>query len=136
MALYYFVPALRIVLGSFFIATGAIKFMDLKAFSRIVESYGVLPRSLARISGYVHPFAEFFIGWWVLYGQPLFWAGFAASIMMLTADIMVLAALKKKKKLENCGCYGVAVPVPLDWRKFWHNMIWTGLCLMLMLAAI
>lgn len=133
---YLFVPFLRIVLGLFFMVSGALKFPNLKKFSVIVASYGVLPRKFVKPLAYAQPFIEFLIGFWVLSGFYLFFAAIAGLIMMLVADFFVLFALLNKKKIDNCGCYGVAVKVPLSWNKFAKNIFWILLFAVLAVLAL
>ena len=131
----YFIPALRIILGILFIITSAIKFPNLKGFSVIVASYNLLPRKLVKPAAYAQPIIEFAIGWWILSGQYLLYAAIAGLLMMIVANIFIINGLMQKKKMENCGCYGVAIKVPLTWKKLVENIIWTVLLIVLILAA-
>ncbi|MBI4146407.1 DoxX family membrane protein [Candidatus Woesearchaeota archaeon] len=133
--LLYLIPGLRIVLGLLLVITGALKIPNLKGFSVIVASYGLLPRKLVKPLAYVQPFAEFVVGVWVLSGQYLFFASIAGLLLMLAADIFVLSALLKRKKLDNCGCYGIAFKIPLSWKKFIENLVWTGLFVLLLIGV-
>lgn len=136
MNLIYIIPALRIVLGLLLIITGFLKVPNLRAFSVIVASYGILPRKWVKPLAYTQPFIEVIIGSWVLSGQQLFWAGLAGMSLMAVATLFVLFALIKKKKMDNCGCYGVAVKIPLTWKKFWENIIWVALFALLAFASL
>lgn len=135
MNLIYIVPALRIVLGLLLIITGFLKVPNLRAFSVIVASYGVLPRSLIKPLAYAQPFIEIIIGSWVLSGEYLYQGALAGLGLMAVATLFVLSALIRKKKMDNCGCYGVAVKVPLSWRKFGENIVWMFLFALLAFAA-
>src|SRR5574341_625795 len=132
MDLLFLIPALRIILGILFIITGALKFPNLKGFSVIVASYGLLPRQLVKPAAYAQPVIEFIVGWWILSGKGLFYSATAGLILMIVANIFVASGLIQKKKMENCGCYGVAIKVPLTWKKFAENIIWTILFIVLM----
>ncbi len=135
MVLLYFIPALRIVLGILFVITGALKFPNLKGFSIIVASYGILPRWAVKPAAYAQPIIEFIVGWWILSGKQLYYAAIAGLLLMLVADVFVAIALIKKKKMENCGCYGTAIKVPLSWKKLAENIVWTALFVILIIAA-
>lgn len=136
MVLLYFVPALRIVLGVLFIVVSALKFPNLKGFSLIVASYGILPRSLVKPAAYTLPFLEFAVGWWVLSGKFLFYSASAGLFLMLVADFFVIKGFLNKKKLENCGCYGADIKVPLSWGKIVENVVWTILFILLIIASM
>jgi uncharacterized membrane protein YphA (DoxX/SURF4 family) len=135
MDILYFIPALRIILGLLYIITAALKFPNLKGFSIIVASYGIVPRKLVKPMAYAQPVIEFLIGWWILSGKYLFYSAIAGTLLMIVANIFVLSALINKKKMENCGCYGAGIKIPLSWKKFWENLIWTALFAVLIIAA-
>jgi len=135
MQLIYLIPGLRVILGILFILTGALKFPNLKGFSVIVASYNVLPRQLVKPAAYAQPVIEFAIGWWVLSGKYLVYSAIAGLLMMIVANVFIIRGLLMKKKMENCGCYGTAVKVPLNWKKLAENIIWTVLFILLILAG-
>lgn len=135
MELIYFIPALRIILGILFIISGALKFPNLKGFSVIVASYNLLPRPLVKPVAYTQPFIEFIIGWWILSGRYLQYAAWAGLALILLANIFVIKGYLTKKKMANCGCYGTAIKIPLDWKKLVENGIWTVLFVVLVIAA-
>ena len=135
MAIEYFIPALRIILGLLYIITGAIKFPNLKGFSIIVASYGIVPRKLVKPAAYAQPIIEFAVGLWILSGKYLFYAAIAGLLLMIVANVFVLSALIKKKKMENCGCYGAGIKIPLSWKKFIENLVWTALFIVLAIAV-
>ena len=136
MVFAYFIPALRIILGVLFIVTAALKFPNLKGFSVIVAAYGMLPRWLVKPAAYLLPFVEFIVGWWILSGKYLFYSAGIGLALMILADIFVIKALVHKKKMANCGCYGVAIKVPLTWKKLVENLIWTALFIILLFGAL
>ena len=136
MVLEYLTPTLRIILGLFYAITGAMKLLNLKGFSIIVATYGILPRKLVKPSAYAQPIIEFAIGLWILSGKRLFYAAIAGLLMIIIANFFVLTALVKKKKIQNCGCYGVNIKVPLTWKKFLENIIWTALFILLSIATM
>jgi len=135
MAIEYFTPSLRIVLGLLFIITSALKFPNLKGFSAIVASYGLLPRQLVKPAAYIQPFIEFIVGWWILSGKQLFYGAIAGLLLMIAANVFVIKGLMNKKKMENCGCYGASIKVPLTWKKAVENLFWTALLIILAIAS-
>jgi hypothetical protein len=114
---------------------GVLKLPNLKGFSIIVASYGLLPRRLVKPAAYTLPFIEFFVGWWILSGKYLVYGAIAGLLLMLAANVFVLSGLIRKKKIDNCGCYGANIKTPLSWKKFVENMVWTALFIVLILAA-
>ena len=132
----YFVPFLRVLLGCLLIITASLKFPNLRGFSIIVASYGLLPRLLVKPAAYLQPFVEFAVGWWVLSGEYLLYGSIAGLLLMMSANVFVLWGLLQKRRMQNCGCYGAAIKIPLTWKKFGENMVWTGLFVVLILAAL
>lgn len=135
MVLVYLIPFLRIVLGLLLLMTGLLKLPNLRGFSVIVASYGLLPRLLVKPAAYAQPFVEVVVGAWVLIGKQLVYGATLGFLLMLAADVFVLKGLTNKRKMENCGCYGVAMKVPLTWKKLVENGVWTLLFALLVVAA-
>ncbi len=125
------VALVRVILGGLFLFSGVVKFFGLKRFALIIASYGMLPRQLVKPFAYTLPFAETIVGLWLLSNQALQWSGLAALILLIISTGGVLGALIKKKRMENCGCYGVLVKVPLSWKKFVENIFWIALAVVL-----
>lgn len=117
-------PILRIILGLLFTLSSIFKMPDLKGFSTIVASYGLLPKQLVKPSSYSLPFIELAIGLALLFGIYLREAAFLGIIMMMNANIFVIYAYFTRK-LDNCGCYGIAFKVPVNLNKLIENLVWT-----------
>jgi len=135
MNLFYLVPALRLVLGLLLIITALLKIPNLRGFSVIVASYGVLPKPLVKPLAYLQPLVELVAGSWILLGRQLFWGALLGCVLMLAATFFVGVALVQKKKVQNCGCYGVAFKIPLSWKKFVENVVWVLLFALLAFAV-
>ncbi len=130
------VTIVRIILGLLFVIAALLKLPNLKGFSVIVASYGILPRKLVKPAAYTQPFAEFFVGIMLLLGKQLLYASLGALLLMITANIFTITGMINKKKLENCGCYGANIKIPLTWKKIAENLVWTALCLYLVIATM
>lgn len=118
---------LRIILSALLIFSGLVKVFDLRGFSVIVAGYSILPRKLVKPLAYGQPFIEVIIGLWLSSNWQLRWAALASLAMLIAATLFVLAGLVRKKRMENCGCYGAIIKVPLTWRKFFENLVWIAL---------
>ncbi|MEM4282605.1 MAG: MauE/DoxX family redox-associated membrane protein [Candidatus Woesearchaeota archaeon] len=114
----------RLLLGFIFFFSAVLKIPDLKGFSRIVMKYGILPFPLARLSAHILPFAEMTVGILLLTGIGLRIVAIASFFLMLINTFFVFTALVRKIKMENCGCYGTAIKVPLSWSKLFENIVW------------
>jgi hypothetical protein len=150
VAFFLLHPTLTLIttlaIGALFTFSGGIKLFDLRGWRAIIIGYGLLPIRLARIAGTAHPFVELLNGL-VLLSVP--WlipagarrivsvlAGAHAAAILLTATLFVLAAMARRQKMSNCGCFGTAIKVPLGWHKVAENAAWLLLCIQIVLANL
>lgn len=122
---------LRVILSALFLFSGIVKLFDLRKFSITVAQYGMLPRQLVKPFAYTLPVVETLIGLWLSSAWNIFWAAIAGLALLLISEFGVFVALLQKKKMENCGCFGTAIKVPLTWRKFFENLVWIAIALVL-----
>ena len=127
---------IRIILGVLFMMAGALKIPNLRGFSIIVATYNLLPGWLVKPAAYMQPFVEFATGLWLLSGKQVLYSSIMALLLMIAANVFVIKGLMEKKKMENCGCYGVAIKVPLSWKKLVENLFWTALCVYLFIVSM
>jgi len=101
----YVTFACRLVVGTTFIVSGAMKFPERAVFLDEVTKYNLLPDILAEIYGTALPWVEVIVGALLIMGLVL---RLAAGIGMLTALSLVIAnsvVLYRGLNLE-CGCFG------------------------------
>ena len=127
-----FANIVRIILGVLFTVSAIMKLSNLKGFASIVESYRILPKKMARVSGYIQPFIELIAGGMILTGFKLGFALIVALGILLVATSFVVIAIVKKRKLESCGCLGPNVKIPVSWNKVVENIGWMVLCMYLL----
>ena len=112
---------LAITVGTIFGFAGIAKLPNLKAFKILVKSYGVMPVWMSDISSTMLPFIEILLGLALIIPPRLPYQLEVASILVVFFQIIFLAflfyGLYKNKVLDNCGCFGVAIPVKLDSNK-------------------
>lgn len=130
------VSAVRFVLATLLVVSGFLKVSDLRGFADIVQRYNVMPRRLARFSAYVQPFGEIVVGGILFSGSRLVLGAALALVSLSVATFFVAYALVRKVKLDNCGCYGTTVKVPVSWRKVVENVLWILLALYLLVGAV
>jgi len=117
------------ILGVLFVFSGMIKMSDLRGFSKIVIAYNMLPITLSRILGYVLPFVEIIIGGILLNGAYVFYGAVVAVLQMIVVTLALVKIYRRKKKMENCGCFGTGIKVPVSKRKITENVFWIVLAL-------
>ena len=127
---------LRLALSMLFLFSGVAKLFDLRGFNVIVAKFGILPRKYVKPFAYSLPFVEIIIGAWLLSDLFLVGSAAAAALLLIVSEVGILNALLKKKKIENCGCFGPGIKVPVNWRKFIENLIWLAMALELFVTAL
>ena len=115
---------LRMALGAMFVLSGFMKTIDLKEFSKIVMQFGIIPRKLNKMFSYSLPFAEIIVGLALILNFNTFYFLIIALLMIISYTIGTSIALHEKKKMDNCGCYGIIVKAPLTWKKIAENAIY------------
>lgn len=131
----FVVLALRIILGLLYIFASVFKFPDIKGFAKAITSFGIVPRKLVKPIAYLHPVAELAVGIAILFNIYLRDAAFLGLALIIIADIFVTYGYLKKK-MDNCGCYGIAIKVPITKYKLIENAIWTMLFLTLFILSL
>ena len=126
----------RSILGLLFVLTSFLKISHIKYFAATIVTYKVMPKKLARLSGYLQPFGEFFIGVLLLVGfkTPLM-ALFALGNLTI-ASVFVVATLVRKMNVSDCGCYGGVIKVPVTKKKLAENIFWIILCIYLLTGSL
>jgi len=124
----------KFILVILFIISGALKLPNLKQFYYNFLSYDILKGKIAKFLAYSLPFGEIVLGLALITGLYSVLLSSLALAFLLINTFAVIYALYKKKKMDNCGCYGALVKVPLDWKKLVENIIWVVIALYLLLS--
>ncbi len=125
----------RIAAGALLVFAGLTKIANLKGFFVTVVQYGILTGKLARIFAYSLPFAETLSGILLISAWNIKYGSIIALLVMFSSTFGVLFALLKQKKMDDCGCFGGTIKVPLSWKKFAENMVWMILIAVITLHA-
>ena len=124
---------IRIVLGALFIVSGGEKLLSPAAnFLFVIHGYDVLPLPLEAVAAFVFPWVEVLTGLFVFLGL---WLRPSLGVLLLIAGSLmgiVGQAILRKLPLENCGCFGDMVHLPLRGVILLDLVIFVlaGLCLM------
>ncbi|SRR3989344_6582620 len=130
-----FYSLVRILLGAFFIFTSFSKIINPRGFQIVMASYRVLPRPLLILASYGIMLAELIIGLSLIldyYAQIIL---IIALIMQVVFIIALTKLLLEKKKLENCGCFGANIKMPLSWGKIIFDAIMIVITLALLIYS-
>lgn len=96
----------RLVLGGIFIYASMDKIAFPKAFVEIVNNYGILPVSLAKLVAVSLPWLELILGIFLITGIFIRESSFLLSLLILifTAAIIYKAL---NGTIGNCGCFSI-----------------------------
>lgn len=120
------VPLLRFVLGFVFLWSGGIKLGDLRGFAGIAVSYAIVPRALvpaARLAAYMVPLTELLAGGLLIVQELQVPALLFILASLVGYTVLEVSELLRTGGMENCGCYGTAIPVELSWTQVGKNAV-------------
>ncbi|HOY09297.1 MAG TPA: MauE/DoxX family redox-associated membrane protein [Candidatus Omnitrophota bacterium] len=104
----------RVLIGGFFVVVAAEKLLaPYENFFYVIQGYDILPPFLARFAAMIVPWVEFFLGVFLVLGlwlKPVL----RLSLLMISAFIIMLTqAVLRKLPMQDCGCYGELLSLPL-----------------------
>jgi len=106
----WFLFMLRLALGGIFITAGIAKLSSQAEFINAVIGYGILPDSLARLYGYVLPWAELAIGLCLVLG--LFTRVASGLVLPIALSFVIANSYAIYLQFQDdCGCFGALVPM-------------------------
>ncbi len=105
---------IRIVIGLIFVVSGGEKALSpVENFVYVIQGYELLPDVLARLAAHVFPWLEFLIGLFMLLGLWMDWTLKALMLVSASFILMVGQAILRHLPLDNCGCFGSLIHLPL-----------------------
>ena len=126
---------IRFLLAAILIFSGLLKLPDLKGFFVIVVQYNLVKGRLAKFLAYSLPFVEIIVGILLILKLFLSIVSFIALLLIVTATAGVVYAYLKNNRLDNCGCYGTKINVPINTKKIIQNIILIAISLYLFLST-
>lgn len=106
---------IRMILGVLFIVSGLEKIISpAENFQYVIEGYAIFSPELARMVSIVFPWIELFTGLFIALG---FWLQPALMGMLLISTSLIIVvgqAIIRRLPLENCGCFGNLIHLPLQ----------------------
>ena len=118
---------LRLLVGGTFIFSGVTKLLSHSEFVDTVNSYHILPHSLATAYGVTLPWAELVVGAYLLLGILI--RPSAVVVILMGMSFMVANVSAIVRGDEQCGsCFGEAVTFPA-----WQSLI---VDVLIMIAAL
>jgi uncharacterized membrane protein YphA (DoxX/SURF4 family) len=124
--------AIRVAAAAIWLVAGAAKVADLTHFHAQVEQYKLLPHALEAPFAYALPFAELFVGAYLLIGLLTRYAAIAGCALMVLFLIAQAQAWARGLSLD-CGCFGTLTKEQVG---FWTILRDVGLGLPSLVMAI
>jgi hypothetical protein len=131
-----FETIIRIAIGFLFLISGALKLPDLKGFFVTIVKYNVLKGKLAKVSAYSLPFIEIIIGFALIFKIYLTYSYSLALFLVLVSTGGVIYAYLNNNRLDNCGCYGTKIKIPIGPKKIIENLITIILLIYLLILTV
>ncbi|MCD4781280.1 MAG: DoxX family membrane protein [Candidatus Omnitrophica bacterium] len=105
----------RLLLGLLYVSSGIEKLMQpYENFVYVLQGYDIVHNyTLERIAAFFFPWIEFFLGVFLLLGLWIKLCLWGYSVLSLTFIVVVSQAIVRKLQIDNCGCFGDLVHMPL-----------------------
>jgi len=104
----------RILIGCLFIVSGFEKLIGpYQNFLYVVQSYEFLPTLLEEMVARTLPWIELFLGVFLVVGLWLKWALRSIWVVIFLFILIVSQALLRKLPIDECGCFGGLISLPL-----------------------
>ena len=115
--------AFRLLVGFIFLAAAYPKIQDLEAFTKVVQTYNILPDDLDRPFAYALPAIEMVAGIMLILGLRTRKAAWAIAIMLLLFIFVILVNIGRGSE-AICGCFGVEEGgEALGWNTIFRDVI-------------
>jgi uncharacterized membrane protein YphA (DoxX/SURF4 family) len=112
-----FAVMLRLLVGGTFVFSGATKLLSHSQFVDTVDSYHILPHSLATAYGVTLPWVELVIGVYLLFAILI--RSSAVAVVLMGISFMVANVSAIVRGDEHCGsCFGEAITFPA-----WQSLV-------------
>ncbi|APF17172.1 DoxX family protein [Caldithrix abyssi DSM 13497] len=113
---------LRIVLGLFLSISGVAKIMDLAAFGKAVNGFGLLPSTWVVLVTVIIPYLELILGLMLLlnfYAKP----AYVTALTMLIIFTALSAYKYFSGDISDCGCFGKLLQCKTDEKLLIENAL-------------
>jgi len=105
---------IRILLGCLFVVSGFEKLIGpYQNFLYVVQNYEFLPTLLEEIVARILPWSELFLGVFLVSGLWLKWTLRSTLTLIVMFILVVGQALLRKLPIDECGCFGGLISLPL-----------------------
>ena len=113
----------RYILGLLFFFSGLLKLRDVEGFYEIFLQYRILSGKAAKFGVFILIAGELAIGGMLLLEFfPKIVSGIA-FIFLLSSTHALIHSSSNGKKIENCGCFGTTILIPLNVNRIIENVV-------------
>lgn len=116
----------RLTAGAVFVYAGFLKLAaPAEEFAYAIETYKVMPDSLALLAAKTVPWGELYLGVLLIAGLYTRLAALATGGLLVFFELLLAQAWLRGLPVTNCGCFGSNSSNPL-WLEFILNLVWLG----------
>lgn len=116
----------QIAIGAIFLAAALAKIPDMPTFAKQVGAYELAPRVAQHAIAMTLPWIELVAGLSLVFGIRRRAGGIVALVSMAAFTFAVAWAWHRGLSID-CGCFGKALPEPVELRKIFENVGLTAL---------
>lgn len=114
----------RLAAGAVFLYAGFLKLAaPAEEFAYAIETYKVMPESLAMLAAKTVPWVELYLGVLLIAGFYTRFAALATGGLLVFFELLISQAWLRGLAVTNCGCFGSNSSNPL-WLEFTLNLVW------------
>lgn len=119
----------RLAAGAVFVYAGFLKLAaPAEEFAYAIETYKVMPDSLALLAARTVPWAELYLGVLLIAGLYTRLAAPAVAGLLVFFELLLAQAWLRGLPVTSCGCFGSNSSNPL-WLEFSLNLVWLAAAL-------
>lgn len=112
---------MRLFMGSFFLAFGTLKVINIRGFADAYSVYDVITKRI-RAWGYVYPFIELALAFAYIFGISLFVVNWITVFVMLVGALGVFLKLLEREVVP-CACLGAIFKIPMTWVTLFEDVL-------------
>ena len=117
--------SLRLLLGAVFVVSGFQKLIaPYQNFASVIEKFEFVQGPVVALLAQSLPWAEFVLGVFLILGLWERWALVGLWVMNTSFIGILTSAIARKLPIQNCGCFGEAVPLSLPQMLSLDIVLW------------
>ena len=123
---------LRLLVGILFIVSGTEKLVShYQNFLYVIQGYELLQSPWDEVTARVFPWIELFLGIFAVLGIWTKWALRGLLVLTTMFLLVVTQALSRNLPVQECGCFGELISIPLPGILLMDSILWMTIALLI-----